>query len=370
MTQRDLRDFHVEDLGFAVVVIGVTLAFFYLLGPYSGAILWAFVGAVLFEPMTHRAALRLGGRRTLAAAISMLVLLAGIVVPAIAIGIQLAQEVVKLYTQIESGQIDVNSMLHDMRSSLPESWNRAVASYRLDDLSTLREMLGSSVTSGIQSITARIISFGSSAVGFFAALGVMLYLLFFLLRDGRTYGAMVREALPLKPDLRDELIEHFLLVIRATMKGTVVVAIVQGLLGGIVFSLLGIPAAVLWGVLMGFFSLIPALGTAIVWVPVAGYLLATGAVWQGVAMILCGVFIIGLVDNLLRPILVGRDTRLPDFVVLIATLAGLELFGLTGFVVGPVIAALFLTVWRILSDRRNAPTPTIDRLEAEGLPGG
>ncbi|MFM5906219.1 MAG: AI-2E family transporter, partial [Novosphingobium sp.] len=116
---------------------------------------------------------------------------------------------------------------------------------------------------------------------------------------------------------------------------------------------LGVEGALLWGLLMGFFSLIPAAGTGIVWVPVAVYLLLTGSVWQGAVLVFCGIFVIGLVDNLLRPILVGKDTKLPDFVVLIATVAGLEIFGLTGFIIGPIIAALFIAVWEIVTHVRG-----------------
>ena len=182
----------------------------------------------------------------------------------------------------------------------------------------------------------------------------MLYLTFFLLRDGRHYGEMIREALPLRPHLRDRLILNFLVVVRATMKGTVVVAVLQGLVGGIIFSLLGIPGSLLWGVLMGFFSLLPAVGTGLVWVPMSIYLLATGQIWQGSVLAFCGMFVIGMIDNLLRPVLVGRDTRLPDFVVLIATLAGLQLFGLNGFIIGPVIAALFISVWNLMREMRSS----------------
>ena len=125
-----------------------------------------------------------------------------------------------------------------------------------------------------------------------------------------------------------------------------------GFIGGVIFWILGVEAPLLWGLLMGFFSLVPAVGTAIIWVPVAVYLLVTGQVWQGVVLTGCGIFIIGLVDNLLRPILVGKDTRMPDFVVLIATLAGIELFGLNGFIIGPMIAALFIAVWDLVSATR------------------
>jgi predicted PurR-regulated permease PerM len=131
-----------------------------------------------------------------------------------------------------------------------------------------------------------------------------------------------------------------------------VVAIVQGIIGGVCFWAIGINGAMLWGILMGAFSLLPAVGTGIVWVPVAIFLLATGAIWQGLALVFCGVAVIGMVDNVLRPILVGRETRMPDYVVLISTLGGLDLFGFNGLIIGPVIAALFIAIWNIFTDLR------------------
>jgi predicted PurR-regulated permease PerM len=117
---------------------------------------------------------------------------------------------------------------------------------------------------------------------------------------------------------------------------------------------LGIHAPVLWGVVMGLFSLLPAVGAAIVWLPTAIYFLSTGAIWEGVVLIAFGAFVIGLVDNLLRPFLVGKDTELPDYLVLISTLGGIAMFGLNGFVIGPVIAAMFIAVWDIFSESRGA----------------
>jgi predicted PurR-regulated permease PerM len=159
--------------------------------------------------------------------------------------------------------------------------------------------------------------------------------------------------MPLEPAPRDALARQFVLMIRATIKGSLVVAILQGLIGGIVFWFIGINGAMLWGILMGAFSLLPAVGTGIVWVPVAIYLFATGAIWQGLALVFCGIFVIGMVDNVVRPILVGRDTRIPDYVVLISTLGGLDLFGFNGIIIGPVIAALFIAIWNIVTSLRQ-----------------
>ena len=132
-----------------------------------------------------------------------------------------------------------------------------------------------------------------------------------------------------------------------TLGVSILVAIVQGFLGGMIFWALGIHAPVLWGVVMAFLSLLPAVGASIVWFPVAVYLIATGEIGKGLILMAFGAGVIGLVDNLMRPYLVGKDTALPDYVVLISTLGGIALLGLNGLVVGPLIAALFIAVWDI-----------------------
>jgi len=374
MTGETTRRLRFEDRSFMVVVAIVTLLFAWLISSYFGAILWGLVAAILFEPMAQRLAKRLNGRRGVAAMLMLLMIIALIVLPALFLGSSLVQEAASLCERIRTGQIDIPAMLNHLRDALPFSVRRFIDRQGLTDFDNVRRMLGSGVASGLQNVASSAIVVGQSAISFVAALGVMLYLTFFLLRDGRRYGELVRSALPLRATTRDRLIDHFLVVVRATMKGTVVVALVQGLLGGLIFWALGIEGALLWGTLMGFLSLLPAVGTGIVWVPVAIYLLVSGDWIKGAIMIFCGVFIIGLVDNLLRPILVGRDTRMPDFVVLIATLAGLEMAGLSGFVIGPVIAALFIAVWNMVIEQR-APamagiattTPEEDDVKASSL---
>jgi predicted PurR-regulated permease PerM len=135
--------------------------------------------------------------------------------------------------------------------------------------------------------------------------------------------------------------------VRATVKGGIFVAAIQGMLGGLAFWILGIPGPLLWAAVMAFLSLLPAVGAAIVWAPVAIYLLASGSIWQGLFLIGTGVLVIGLIDNLLRPFLVARSAELPDYVVLITTLGGIEVFGLNGFVIGPLIAAMFFVSWQL-----------------------
>lgn len=358
----------MEEGGFLAVVLIVTLLFGWLIAPFFGAILWSLVAAILFEPMTRKLTARLGNHRNTAALLMLLALLALFIIPALLIGRALVDEAASLYLRIREGHIDVGRMANDLRMALPARARVLVDQYATTDLESLRRMFGSSIASGLQDIASRALIFGQGALAFLATLGVMLYLTFFLLRDGQRMGELIKSATPLRADLRDALVNHFVIVVRATMKGTVAVALAQGFIGGMIFWMLGIEGALLWGVLMGFFSLLPAVGSGIVWVPVAIYLFVTGEVANGVILVVCGVFIIGMVDNVLRPILVGRDTRMPDFVVLIATLAGLQLFGLNGFIVGPVIAALFIAVWKMVAELRTPGAADGEELALEDIP--
>jgi Predicted permease len=187
-----------------------------------------------------------------------------------------------------------------------------------------------------------------------------MYLLFFLLRDGVVVAQGLRDAIPLAPAAKERLLERFTTVVRATVKGNILVAIVQGGLGGLAFWVLGVHAPILWGVVMAFLSLLPAIGAALIWGPVSIYLLATGQIWQGIALIVFCAVVIGLIDNVLRPILVGKDTKLPDYVVLISTLGGLAVIGLNGFVIGPLIAAMFVSGWKILATEHGRIDAALD----------
>ncbi|WP_336957953.1 AI-2E family transporter [Sphingobium aquiterrae] len=338
-----------ENAGFLALIIIVSLAFAWVIQPLFGATLWGVIAAILFAPLYDRLLAAMPGRRNAAASLTLLIVVALAVIPALVLLALLLQEAALLYAHLQDGTIDLNAMFVEVQSHLPTWLGSLLERAGLTDLEAIRIRLGTGIASSFRTLTAQALSAGQSAFGFIVALGVMLYLTFFLLRDGRVLADRVERAIPLRPDLRSALLFQFITVIRATIKGSLVVAIAQGFIGGIVFWALDISGALLWGVAMGLFSLLPAVGTGIVWVPVAIYLLATGAMWQGIVLVLCGLFVIGMVDNLLRPILVGRDARIPDYVVLVSTLGGLEVMGFNGLIVGPVIAALFLATWEIFS---------------------
>jgi predicted PurR-regulated permease PerM len=213
----------------------------------------------------------------------------------------------------------------------------------------LLERLTAALTRGSQFFAAQAVSIGQDAFNLVLSFFIMLYLLFFFLRDGRALILRLRQVIPLGEQIKDELGSKFATVIGATVKGNIAVAMAQGALGGLIFWALDLNAPVLWGVVMAFLSLLPAVGAAVVWLPMAIYLFITGQVVQGSVLLAFGVLVIGLVDNILRPILVGKDTKMPDYVVLLSTLGGISMFGINGFVIGPVIAAMCMAAWSLLA---------------------
>jgi predicted PurR-regulated permease PerM len=345
----------IEHRGFLLLLVAVTVAFAWILWPFYGAILWAIVVAVLFAPVHRRLLQSMQGRPNLAAALTVLIILAMVILPLVLIAASLAQEASGLVAKIQSGEYNFGSYLQRIFDALPAWATGLIERLKVTDFPALREKLASGLMQGGQILAPQALSIGMNTFDFVIRLCIMLYLLFFLLRDGRALAEGIREAIPLRREQKAKLFTRFADVVRATVKGGILVAMAQGTLGGIAFWFLGIHAALLWATLMAFLSLIPAIGSALVWVPVAIYFLATGAIWQGVGLILYGVLVIGLVDNLLRPYLVGKGSKLPDYVVLISTLGGIQVFGLNGFVIGPVIAAMFMVTWEIFSVSRRTP---------------
>jgi predicted PurR-regulated permease PerM len=176
---------------------------------------------------------------------------------------------------------------------------------------------------------------------------VLLYTMYFFLTGGPGLLRAVLAYLPLTEADKQRMVEKFVSVTRATLKGTILIGVAQGGLGGLAFWVLGLDGAIFWGTAMTVLSIIPGIGSALVWVPASIVLVVTGSVWQGIALALFGALVIGTVDNLLRPRLVGQDTKMHELLIFFSTLGGLMLFGAMGFIVGPILAALFVTVWEM-----------------------
>lgn len=340
-----MPQFSFQQKVFLALLASVTIGFGWILAPYGGAIFWGVVLAILFAPIYRWLLQRTRNRAGLAAMLTLSLIVVIVILPLTLVSISIVNQAASVVQMVQSGEITVAMFFNKLMAALPDWLVSLLDRFHLTSLEYLQTKLTEAASQVSKEVATRAINAGLYTFDFLTGLCIMLYLLFFLLRDGDKLAKRIREAVPLSRKYKQRLFQNFTTVIRATVKGNILVAIAQGALGGLIFWFLGVNAPVLWGVLMAFLSLLPAVGAAIVWAPVAVYFLATGSVWQGITLAVFGVFVIGLVDNFLRPVLVGQDTKMPDYVVLLSTVGGMALFGLNGFVIGPVVAALFIAAW-------------------------
>lgn len=330
---------------FTTLLIAVSLGFAWMIWPLFGAIFWAVTLAIVFDPMSRRLQARMGGRRNLASVAMVLGIVLVIILPMLMILAAVVREATSLVEAVKSGQIDLHAMFQDLMNILP-GWSKdMLLRFGISDLTTLQDGIPAAASDWLAANGTAFLTFGRSTAGAVVELCVMLYLTFFLFRDGDLVLARIKAAIPMERSLLDDLLQTFTVVVRATVRGDIVVALLQGTVAGLGFWVLGVHAVLLWMVLMSVLSLFPVFGAALVWVPVAIYFLAKGMIWHSLALTLYGVLVVGLIDNIVRPWLVGQATRMPDYLVLISTLGGITTFGMQGFITGPVMAALFLAVW-------------------------
>ena len=336
-----------EARALAVLLVVVTVALGWILGPLFGAILWSAVIALLFAPVQRWLMRRLRRRRTLAALLTLSLATTLVILPLSLVSAALAAQAGALYQRLQSGELNLSRIFQAVYDALPAVLTRLLGSFGMADLGELQQRLTRWMGQASQAIASRAFDFGQSTFEFGTLLLITLYLAFFMIRDGEQLVRGVRHALPLADSDMRLLGAKFATVIRATMRGNLLVALLQGALGGLAFWALGVGGALLWAVLMALLSLLPAVGAALVWGPVVVYFFATGELGKGLALMAWGVGVIGLIDNLLRPLLVGRETGLSDALVLVTTLGGIAAFGLNGFILGPAIAAMFIAAWHL-----------------------
>jgi len=318
---------------FAVLIIDFILAIF-----------WAIVLAILFSPINQYIEEKFN-KPTLSSLFTIIFIFIVILIPCFFLLTAVANETLIIVKAIETGEINLEKFLISTSQLLP------TLTERINGLgystNTLIEQLNNIALETSQYALSLVMNTGENILRFLLSAFVMIYLLFFFLKDGDLIIAKCIDVFPLDDDQEIFLIEKFNNVTKATVKGTILVGVTQGIIGGIIFALLDIQAAVLWGVLMAFFSIVPTIGTAIIWFPAACLLFFSGAWLKALILLLIGFFVIGLIDNFLRPYLVGKETKLPDYMILLTTLGGVSLVGLSGFIIGPIIAALFLTLWSL-----------------------
>lgn len=325
-----------------LLVIAVSAAFFAMIRMFLLTIVLAALFAGLVYPAYREIVRMFRGRSRLAAVVTLVLLVALVMVPLLMVGGVVANEAVRLNETIRPRLERVLQEPGELERRLrPLPGYALIEPYRNQILTKGAELASRAGGVVFNAVSATTIA--TAVLIFYAA--VLLYTMFFFLTDGPALLRTVLAYLPLAASDKERLLERFVSVTRATLKGTVLIGAAQGTLGGLAFWVVGIDGAILWGTVMTVLSIIPGIGGALVWVPAAIILVGTGQVWHGIGLALfCGL-VVGSIDNLLRPVLVGHDIRMHQLLIFFSTLGGLFAFGAMGFILGPVLAALFVTVW-------------------------
>jgi len=353
-----------------LLVVAVTVLFLAVTWPFFKPLLLGALLAGLFHPLYRWITRLLGDRASLGAAVTLLVLLVLGLGPVSAfLGIVLQQalamsdQAIPWLTQ-HLGAATTFNVNEWVVQRFP-----ALAKYMPSQEQMLEQVGNVAKTTG-----AFLVSFASrmtaTTAAFLLNLFVMLYAMFFFFRDGHKILERIFYYTPLSDEDETRMLTQFASITRATVKGTLVIGVIQGALAGIAFWVAEIEGAALWGTIMTILSIIPGIGAALVWVPAVIILYVTGQYLTATLLAAWCAAVVGTVDNFLRPVLVGRDAKMPDLLILIGTLGGLFLFGPIGFIVGPIVCGLFLTVWDIYGTtfREVLPPVTSFRSSDEVIP--
>jgi len=342
-----MRFEHIQQFFFLGLLLATTVVFFWILGAYLMPVFWAIVVAIVFYPLYIKINKSVRGRSSLASILAIGAVVLMVMLPLLLVGGMIVQESLSVYQSLtgEGARTEGLSLIKQA-----EGFVEYLEPYGISQ-EVVFEKLRLWATSMSQTLATSLITVGQMTFSLFISTAIMLYLLFFFFRDGERLQQTLLHYLPIGNAYEKRLFTRFAETSRAVVKGTLAIAILQGFLGGLTFWIVGVANPVLWGVAMAILSIIPALGPAIVWAPASVILLATGSVWQGVTIIVVGVLLVSFVDDFLRPILVGRGSKMPDSITLLATIGGLSTLGISGFVVGPIVAAFFLSLWVMFGER-------------------
>lgn len=353
-------------LAIVLVTLAVAALFVSMVRGFLIALFLAAVFSAMAYPLYRRIAAAVGDRPATAAGLTLLLLIAAALLPGIGLLILISEQAQEIAKQaIPWAQQYMQDAPDTPGLQIPEgipfreqieAWLPEIAT----KLGELSRKLGEFVVQMASAAT-------SGAAQFLLNLFVMLYAMFYFLSDGPALLDTLRRYAMTLAGVQERVFQRAVVVARATIKGTLVIGIVQGVLGGIGFAMFGVGGAAFWGAVMAVASMLPVVGTSLIWIPAVLYLLATGETTSAVGLALWSAIIVSNIDNILRPILVGGDTEMPDLLVLIATFGGLSMFGGTGLILGPVIAAVFMTLVEITYETLRQPTGGVASAQSPGV---
>jgi predicted PurR-regulated permease PerM len=330
-----------------LVVIAISVLFLMMVGPFLIAVFLAAVLAGVSQPLYRRVLALVGWRRRLASLISLLLLLLVVVIPLAGFLSIVAAQAISIGQNAAGWLQTQGTRLDEIEAMLRRI---PLVGRLVPARAELQERLRSLAESAGTLLFSRIVNATRDVFGFVLQLFVMLYSLFFFLTGGAGILRKMMSYTPFSPGEEERLLERFVSVTRATLKGAMLIAGIQGTLAGFAFWVAGVPAAAFWGTCMVVLSIIPAVGSGVVWVPTVIYLFLIGRFVAGLGLLLWCLLVVGTIDNFLRPRLIGRDAKMSDLMILLSTLGGILFLGPVGFLVGPIIAALFVTTWQIYGE--------------------
>ena len=324
------------------IVLGVdTLLFLYLLKPFFFPIFWALVIAGIFQPLYRWINRRLH-RPNLSMTIIFLFIALILLLPLGTAGKLVFTESVQIYETLKPGTRNIDQNFQRIISVIAD--NPLADSLHIDK-GFLSEKAAEIVRSIANYIFVNLKELTQNTLGLLVMMAIMFYTLFFFIRDGDKFFQSAIRNFPLGMGRERLLYERFVLTVRATLRVTLIIGGIQGVLGGILFLITDIEGALIWGLLMILMAVVPVVGCSIIWAPAGILMLINGYIWEGVLILGVGVFVISMIDNVLRPILIGKDVAMHPLLIFLSTLGGIGLFGFSGFVIGPIITSLLLAVW-------------------------
>ncbi|PKN51782.1 MAG: AI-2E family transporter [Deltaproteobacteria bacterium HGW-Deltaproteobacteria-13] len=335
-----------EKIAFLILLLFITVFLTYILQPFFFAIFWAVLVASIFSPL-YKFINKKVLNPNLCAGITLITVFLCLILPVGLLIDLLVVEAIDIYQSLNSSNNNWIGTLSEVLKSLNN--NPLLAKLDVDQaflISKSQEALKALT----QYVLTHISEFTQNTIFVFVSFAVMLYSLFYFLRDGKKLTATIIDNIPVDNKHLRHFIDQFLTTAKSSLKFTFVIGGIQGFLGGLVFYLTGVERALVWGVLMFGLSIVPAVGSAIIWAPAGIIMLFLGHIWQGIVILLFGSLVISSVDNLLRPVLMGRDTQMHPLLIFLSTLGGIAALGFSGFILGPVIASLFLAGWKIFPE--------------------
>lgn len=339
MTQKSLNKAFV-----VLLLLFITSVFMAMIWPFLMTIIMAAIFSGLSFPLYRRLQRWLRGRSSLAAAVSLLVIFFGVLLPLAGLLGAVTAEGIKVSQTVKpwiQRQLAEPAGFSDLLKEVP--FYEHIVPYKETIFLKAGEMVGRLSSYLINSLSSVTVM----TAQFIFLLFIFLYTMFFFLVDGERILKGILHYLPLKPEDIDRMLDKFTSVTRATLKGIAVIGMIQGAMVGAAFAVVGFPSAIFWGTVAAVMSMVPGIGTAVVWLPGVIILGMGGHYGAAIGLLLFCILVVGAVDNFLRPRLVGKDTRMHELLILFGTLGGIIMFGVAGIIIGPIVAALVVTVWEI-----------------------